>query len=207
MVGAFTRIRIFAPGSMNNFIAACLVLLTLPAWAEQPRTIALAASAKPEPYWSFWLGENPEGYRHKMLAFIHALLLNAGPDRRVIELADPALPDQLNRDQPPWPRHQTVCRDVGADVLLALRVEDPVPVSSPWQADLFSPRGSEVASAHWPDLYFTAYECSSGKRFNEHVGLSPRVSDRFVFETDLIAYTGTFWDRALAQFSLKHDRP
>ncbi|MGA7950156.1 MAG: hypothetical protein WCA45_08385 [Thiobacillaceae bacterium] len=192
---------------MKKFIASCLFLVALPAWAGPPGIVALAASARPEAYWSFWLGENPAGYRQKMLAVVHAFLLNAGSDTRVIELTDPSLPDQFNRDQAPWPRHQAVCRETGADALLSLRVEDPLPVLSPWQGDLFNDRGAEVASAHWPNLYLIAYDCSSGNRSNEHVNLSPRTSDQFVFETDLLAYTGAFWDRALARFTLEHDRP
>jgi hypothetical protein len=97
-----------------------------------------------------------------------------------------------------------VCRDAGADVLLSLRVEDPLPVFSPWQADLFSNRG-EVASAHWPNLYFIAYDCSNGDRLSEHIALSPRTQDRFVFETDLLGYTGAFWDKVLTRFTPKVD--
>ncbi|HYP67019.1 MAG TPA: hypothetical protein VEP67_02075 [Thiobacillaceae bacterium] len=189
---------------MKKFIVFCFFLLALPAWARQPGTVALAASARPEAYWSFWLGENAAGYRQKMLAVVHALLLTTGADTRVIELADPSVPDQLNRDRAPWPRHQVVCRDTRADVLLSLRVEDPLPVLSPWQADLFSNRG-DVPSAHWPNLYLIAHDCSSGNRLSEHLALSPRAQDQFVFETDLLAYTGAFWDKALTRFALKLD--
>lgn len=189
---------------MNKFIASCLFLLALPAWAGHSRTVALAASARPEAYWSFWRGETAAGYRQEMLAVIHALLLNAGADTRVIELADPSVPDQLNRDRTPWPLHQSLCRATGADTLLTLRVEDPLPVFSPWQADLFGDRG-DVPSAHWPSLYLIAYDCSNGNRSSEHLTLSPRMQDQFVFETDLVAYTGAFWDKALTRFTPKLD--
>jgi hypothetical protein len=139
-----------------------------------------------------------------MLAVVQALLVNAGADTRVIELADPSVPEQLNRDQAPWPKHQIVCRDSGADVLLSLRVEDPMPVFSPWQADLFGNRG-DVPSGHWPDLYLISYDCQSGNRANEHTVLSPRIQDQFVFQTDLLAYTRAFWDKAVRPLTPRHD--
>lgn len=178
-------------------LASLMLLAWLPAWAAPP-AVALAVSAKPERYWSFWRGETASGYREKILAAVKPLLAETTPNARIQELSDPGLPDQLYQDQEPWPRHQALCHSTGANNLLILRVQDTFPVISPWQADLFG--GSrEAPSAHWPALYLTAYDCRSGQHLTEHPILSPRNTDHFVFETDLIDYTRSFWNKALAR--------
>jgi hypothetical protein len=118
-------------------------------------------------------------------------------DTAMVVLPDQALTDHLYRDKAPWPRHQSTCNDTSATTLLIIRVQDVLPVLTPFQTDVFG-NSSETPSAHWPALYLTAFDCRNGKRVAEHPILSPHNSDRFVFETDLITYTRTFWKKTIA---------
>jgi hypothetical protein len=185
---------------MKKYLAFFLFLVSLPTWAAIPSTIALAVSAKPEWYWSFWQGETASGYREKVLAAVKHLLAETAPDTKIIEMTDSSLPDELYQDKAPWSRHQALCNETAASDLLVLRVQDTFPVISPWQGDLFW-GDREVPSAHWPALYLTVYDCQDGKRLAEHPILSPRITEHFVFETDLVSYTLTFWKKAIAPSS------
>jgi hypothetical protein len=151
--------------------------------AGPPASIAFAFSAKPEWYWSFWGAEQASGYREKMATTILPLAAAAGNPVTVVSFADPRLPDQMERDGAPWPFHQHLCRLAETDWLVSFRVADGRPVFFPWQGDLFSSR--EPPSAHWPELYWVTYDCRTGERNTARPILSPRRTDRYVFETEL----------------------
>jgi hypothetical protein len=118
------------------------------------------------------------------------LPLTATPGRTIktVELLDPNLPDQMERDRAPWLFHQHLCQLGNVKWLVALRVADFRPVFSPWQGDLFGTRHG-VPSAHWPELYWIRYDCQTGQRDTGRPILSPRREDRFVFETELKNHT------------------
>lgn len=156
------------------------------AQAAPPTAIAFAFSAKPEWYWSFWAGEHAAGYREKMAATVLPLAASPHASVRVVSFADPRLPDQLERDRAPWPFHQHLCRLGETDWLVSFRVADGRPVFSPWQGDLFSNR--EPPSAHWPELYWIAYDCRTGERNSGRPILSPRREDHYVFESEIKAH-------------------
>jgi hypothetical protein len=153
------------------------------AHAGTPASIAFTFSAKPEWFRSFWRGETPAGYRHKMADAILPLAAVSDSQGKVVTFHDPHLPDQIERDRSPWPFHQHLCQLGATDWLVSFRVADGRPILSPWQGDLFGTR--ETPSAHWPELYWVSYDCKTGRRATGRPILSPRHEDRFVFETEL----------------------
>lgn len=131
----------------------------------------VAALGSPDRWKRFWAGEDEAGYSLKLARRSAERLHRAARTAKVEVVSDRSGVTTLMSGNTPRQRR---CEAGGLTGLAVLTVAPPtVAVST-------------VESAHWPELTLLLHDCKDGTARRQVWQLSPRGSDRFPFEGELV---------------------